>query len=831
MLIQLALKQLLREWRSGELYILFFALIIAVAAVSSVNFFTDRVHNALESQANELLGADLVLSSDHIFSENILQEAKKHNLSVVKQVTFPTMVMTDDGNQLAWLKAVESGFPLRGKLGTSEKLFGVEKKVEHMVQPGNVWFEPRLMTSLKSSIGSKVKLGVKDFTVNAILTSEPGRGGDLFTVAPRVLMNIVDLEETKLIQPGSRVRYALLIAGESPNVEVFRETVEGLEDPSIRVQGVRDARPEIRTALSRAEQFLGLAAITSVVLASIAIGLSARRFAQRHLDHCAIMRCVGATQQLITQLYLVQILVLGLIASLIGVLVGYFSHELLITLLGSFVGVTLPSASYLPAALGILTGVITLIGFAFPPIISLKDVPALRVLKRDLGTIDGKKVINYLVGFLALGFVILLQARDIKLGLYMLAGLIVTVITLALSAYLLLLLLKTIKPSQHKSWWFGLRNIIRRPVSSVVQMIAFGLGIMALLVLGLIRGDLLDEWHASIPEDAPNRFIVNIHPDQVEELKANFAQANLPQPMLYPMIRARLTEINGKFVDKNSYSDQRAKQMIAREFNMSWAQSLPHTNEILSGKWWSSEKTNQGEISIEKSVSDYLDIHLNDVVKFTVANQAFQGEVTSIRSVDWNSFSANFYVLAQPGMLKDFPTTYMTPFYLSSQQSDFLNQLVKKYPNITVIDVAVIMAHVRKIISRVTSAVEYVFLFTLLSGLMVLYSGIIATEDERSLESAVIRTLGGNQRQIFSNILGEFVSLGLLAGLIAAVMASIVAALIAQFVLKMPVSINMHVWALGLIGGGIGIGFLGFLGSLKILTLSPLAILRRVSAA
>ncbi len=830
----LALKQLRREWRAGELYVLFFALVVAVTAVTSVNFFTDRVHGALKTQANALLGADLILSGDRQFPPNFVSEAENQNLTVVRQLAFPSMVLSENGSQLSWLKVVEQGFPLRGELGISKTLFAPEIKVSQIVSAGNVWVEPRLMTAMGLEIGGAIEIGAKQFIVDAILTSEPGQGGDLFNIAPRVLMNYEDIEATKLIQPGSRVRYSLLIAGVESDIEKYREYVKQENKPGIRMQGITDARPEIKQALSRAEQFLGLAALASVILAGVAIALAARRFATTHLDHCAIMRCIGATQSMIFKIYFLQILFIGIAASTVGVGAGFLFHQLLVEILGSLVGVDLPAPSFMPALFGAATGLVTLMGFALPPILALKSVPALRVLKRDLGNIGLPGALSYLAGIFALAVVMVWQSRDLKMGLYIVGGALVALVVLAIVAFVLLAVVRrflALSPSLHKApALFGLRNLVRRPTATLIQIVAFGLGIMALLVLTLIRGDLLDQWQESIPIDAPNRFLINIHPEQVEPLKDFFTSRNETVPFIYPMIRGRLVEVNGVPINAETVTNSAAKQTMSRELNLSWAEELAENNKVVQGEWWDeSERPVMPQFSIEKSIASNLGIVLGDKLKFKVADQFVEASVTSVREVDWGSFKANFYVIASPGVLGEMPTTFMSPFYLAPEKYELLNALVAEFGNITVIDVAAIMTHVRQIISRVTMAVEYVFIFTLLSGFMVLLAGIHSTHDERLLENALVRTMGGSTKQIYRTLITEFVCLGMLSGFVAALLASGIAAVLAHYVLKTPVEFNEMLWFIGLVGGGVGIGVVGLLGSRSAVTQPPMMVLKKLS--
>ncbi|MDX1811754.1 MAG: FtsX-like permease family protein, partial [Gammaproteobacteria bacterium] len=717
----------------------------------------------------------------------------------------------------------------RGELGISDKPFAPEIKTRQIPGRGEVWVEPRLLTALNLKVNDTVTIGAQIFRVTALVTTEPGRGGDLFNIAPSVLLNYDDLEATQLIQEGSRVRYSMLLAGEADAINTFRQFVKGKHDLSINMQGIRDARPEIRVALSRAEQFLGLAALTSVMLAGIAIALAAKRFAQRHLDHCAILRCIGATQAFILQNYLLQILFIGLIACLVGGVAGFFAHQILIDMLGSLVGVNLPAPGIKPMFFALATGMITLTGFALPPVVALKNVPALRVIKRDLGSVDVSRVLTYSLGILALSIIMIFQAGDIKLGIYMVLGTLLAVLVLIAMAYVLVWLIRHIPARSHSAWYIGLRALSRRSSSSVLQMLAFGLGIMALLILTVIRGDLLDEWQASIPADAPNRFVINISPTEVATMQQFFTQHGEAIPNMYPMVRGRIVAINDREVTKDSFTEQRARQMLSRELNLSWAAEMDEKNQLLEGQWWDKADYGKPLISIEQSVAKNLSVKLGDKLKFKVADQYFEASVASIREVDWGSFNANFYVLAPPGLLEKFPATYMSPFYLSPEKFDFLNELVARFSNVTVIDVAAIMAHVRTIINRVTLAVEYVFLFTLLAGLMVLFAGVQSTLDERMVENAIMKTLGGKKNQLYQALWSEYLLLGALAGLVAALLATMVSFAIAHFVLKIPMHWNFGIWWYGLVGGALGVSIFGVAGSLTAIRQPPIMVLKKIS--
>lgn len=826
---QLAMRQLRRDWRAGELTILVLALVIAVASVSSVNFFTSRIHQALESQANDLLGGDLVLVSSDPIEEHRKLDVTWHKLQSAETVEFLTMVLAGDQSQLVALKAVSDAYPLRGHNRISPRLFAPDAEAEAGPASGTVWADSRLLSALKINVGDTVLVGSIELTVAAVLTSEPDQsGGMLFRFAPRLLMHFDDLPATKLVQPASRVRYRLLMAGEQHNVEALKQTWQANLQAGERLNDVKDARPQVRIALERGESFLGLAALVSVLLAGAAVAMAARRFVSRHLDNCAVMRCLGAEQSVINQIYLGQMLVLGLLASVVGVIIGYFAQDGLVAFLGPLADIDLPAPSAWPVLLGILTGMITLLGFAIPPILQLANVSTLRVIRRDLGQIKANTVFAYATGVSAFSVLVLIQAQDIKLALMMLSGMVLTLILLGIMATLLMLMLRRLIKQGRSTWRFGLVNISRRAGNNVVQMIGFSIGLMALLLLTVVRTDLLEEWQGRLPVDAPNRFLINVQPEQLNRVEAFFGQENIEVPLLYPMIRARLVELNGLPVAINDFDTERARRLASREFNLSWASELQEDNKILSGRWWNEDEHDQPWLSVEEGIAQELGLALGDRLTYNAGGQQFSAEIVSLRSVEWDSFKANFFVLVPPGLLQDYPVSYMSAFYLPSHQHELLNRLVKQFPNITVFDVASILEHVRKIIQRVTLAVEYVFLFTLLAGLMVMYAAIHATRDDRIHEAAILRTLGARRGQLLGSIVMEYVGLGLMSGLVGSVTAGAVGMIVAERIFQLSYQPGPSLLFGGMLIGAVGIGVAGTLGTRFVINQPPLRTLRDV---
>ncbi|VAX11136.1 ABC transporter, fused permease protein [hydrothermal vent metagenome] len=824
---RLALRHLGREWRAGELTVLAAALVIAVASVTSVNFFTSRIHQALEGQANDLLGGDLVFLSDKPITSAKTELATELNLQTAKTVEFPTIVLVGEKNQLVALKAVSAAYPLRGHNRTASKMFAQDAEVKGGPAPGTVWSGSRLLTILGVDVGDEITVGNTSLKITAVLTSEPDQSeGVLLNIAPRLLMHTEDLPATGLIQPASRVVYRLLLAGEADAIDKIRLQWKPTLAPGETLHDVQDARPEIRSALGRGEGFLALAALVSVLLAGAAVAMATRRFISRHLDNCAIMRCLGAEQATISQLYTTQMVLLGVVASMVGIALGYLAQWGLMVLLAPLAGIRLPSPSWWPVLLGFVTGMVTLLGFAIPPILQLKNVPTLRVLRRDLGGLQTKTLSAYGIGIAAFALLVLFQAQDLKLAAAIIGGLMLVLVLLALVAGGMLLLLRPLREKGGAAWRFGLVNIYRRSGHSLIQMVGFGIGLMALLLLAVVRTDLLSEWENRLPADAPNRFLINIQPEQLDGVRDFLRAEQVEPPLLYPMVRARLTGINGKTIAVEDFPTDRGKRLVQREFNLSWSDQPQVENKVVSGSWWQPEDHGKPIISVEKSLADELGLTIGDTLTYNVAEQQFTAEITNLRMVKWDSFKANFFVVAPPGLLDSYPVNYISGFYLPTAQHGVLNRLVQQFPNITVLDVATILDQVRIIIEQVILAVEYVFFFTLLSGLMVMYAAIHATLDDRIREAAVLRTLGARRSQLLSSIILEYAGLGLLSGLVGAITAGAVGMVVAQQIFDMNYIPGPTLWLSGMLIGAIGVGLAGTLGTKFVLDQPPLKTLR-----
>ncbi len=825
-MIGLAWRLLGRELRSGELRLLFAALGVAVAAVTAVAFFADRVHSALERQARQLMGGDLVLISDHPLPPEYLEEAARRGLQQATTLTFPSMVMGDSQAQLGDIKAVSSSYPLRGQLSRSLLAGAAGEPVEVGPQPGSVWLDERLSGALQTLPGEQVGLGSRHFAVAAILTQEPDRGINFFSLAPRLMMHVDDVPATGLIQFGSRVTYRLLLAGDDAAIEAFRKWLAPRLTRGERLEEAQNARPEIRGALDRAQRFLGLSTLLTVVLSAVAVALAARRYLQRHLDACAVMRCMGMTQRRLLRLHGLLFLWLALLSALLGCLTGFVAHFVLVQWLGAVFSFDLPMPGWLPVAHGVVVAAVLLFGFAMPPLLQLARVPTLRVLRRELGAPPMSLFVAYGFGYALLAGLILLVAGDLRLG-----GLAVLGFTVALGGFWILarLAVGMLGRSRGRTgfgWRQGLASLARHSASSTLQIVALAIGLMAMLLLTVTRAELLDAWQKAMPSDAPNRFIINIQPEQRQSVRDALAAAGI-EAELAPMVRARLLRIGERTVSAASYpEDERAQRLIEREFNLSWRSTQPPGNRLSEGRWFSPDDAGQGVASVEEGLAKSLGIKLGDELQFSIAGIEKSVRVTSLRKLDWDSMRVNFFVLTPPGVIEDVPASYITSFHLPAEKVDLGRQLVARFPNLTVIDVGAILAQLQGIMAQVTGAIQFVFLFTLIAGGIVLYAALLSAFDERRYELAVMRALGADRGQLRRGMLIELALVGGVAGLIAATAARLLGQAIAHQVFQLEMSGGY--WLLpgaALVGSGLAVTT-GWWAIRRLLRTPPLLALR-----
>lgn len=824
----IAMRMLRRNAHAGEARVLAAALFVAVASVTTVGFFADRVQKALDRQANELLGGDLVVISDHPLPRAFLDGAGSGGLAVAQTLTFPSMVSGGAGASLSEIKAVSPAYPLRGRLRVAPEPAAPDREAEGSPAPGTVWVGGPLVSRVGARVGEEIRVGNARLRVAAIITREPDSVLDYFGIAPRVLMHAADVDATGLVQVGSRVTYRLLVAGEPEAIARYDAEMRPRLGRGERIEGVRDARSEVRVSLERAQRFLGLASLLSVILASVAVALAARRFSMRQTDGAAMMRCLGAAQADIFAINAWQFIALAAAGCLAGTAAGFLAQAVLAHWLTSFFTVVLPGPGWLPAVQGTVIGAVLVLGFTIPPLLRLRNVPTLRVLRSDVAVAEPSSLLAYALGLGALSGLIVWQAGDVKLGGIALGGFALALGTAALAGYGLIRGLSRLRNNASGPWRYGLANLRRRTGASLVQVMALGVGIMAMLLLTLVRTDLIVKWQKSMPADMPNRFAINIQTDQLPQVRGYFADLGLATPDLYPMVRGRLVAIGERAVSPADFEDQRAKRLVEREFNLSWARDLRPDNKIVGGAWWKAD-AREPQFSVEEGIAKTLAIRIGDTMTWDVAGSRFSAKVTSLRKVEWDSFKANFFVIASPGVLEAYPASWITSFHLGAGREEVVNRLVERFPNVSVIDLTAIMDQVKRISDQVSRAVEFVFLFAIAAGLVVLFAAITSTQDERIFEGAVMRTLGASRRQMVLTQLSEFLAIGLLSGLVAAAGAVGLAMVLSERVLGVPFEFNWLVPVAGLFAGGVGVAIAGLLGTRKAVDSPPLAAIRAVT--
>jgi putative ABC transport system permease protein len=818
---------LARDWRAGELRVLAAALVVAVAGITSVGFFADRIGQGLARDAHQLLGADLVLVSDHPFDARFGEQIAAAGLERASGVNFVSMAIAGDKSQLAGVKAVSEGYPLRGRLRIAPRPAAPDGPAPQGPPPrGKVWLEERLISALGTPVGSRLKLGRAELVVDAVLTQEPERGANFFNIAPRILMNAADLPATGLIQTGSRVSYYLYAAGDAKKIRRLEAELKPELGRGQRLDTLESGRPEIRASVDRAQRFLGLTALLAAVLAGVAIALGTRRFVERHLDGCAVMRCLGATQGRLVALYGGEFLVLGLAACLVGAAIGYVAQLAIGAALAELLRADLPAPGPLPAAQGFLVGLVLLLGFALPPLLQLKDVPAARVIRREAGNPKPATLAAYLAGLGTLAALLVWQAGDLKLGAYVVGGFAAAVLVFFAVAWLALRALTGrvfLQKIRSKVVRYGLANLRRRAAGNAVQTASLALGLAAMLLLTFTHRDLIEAWRRTAPADAPNRFLLGVQKDQNEAIERFFAERGIEPPQLYPMVRGRVTALNGKAVSEADYSEERARRLIEREFNLSYMDALPEHNVVTAGAWF---KPGTEEISVEEGIAKRLGWKLGDRLTFNVGGDTFQARITSLRKLRWDSMRVNFFVIAPTKLLADFPASYISAFRIAPGREEVLNELVARFPNVTLIDVGAMVRQAQEIVDKLVNAVQFIFLFALAAGLLVLYSALVATEDERRREAAVMRVYGASRAQVARSQRVEFLAMGAIAGVLGTVGAAVIGEVVARQVFELDLRPSLALWLSGPLAGVALLSLNAWLSARKVLRVSPALTLR-----
>ncbi len=824
--LAVALRMLAREWRSGELGVLVLAITIAVGALTGVGFLVDRINTAVDNQAGEVLAADLRLESGQEMNGEAPVEARRRGLEVARMTALFSVVFNGDANQLTSLRAVSDKYPLRGRVMLSDVPFGAPQPAIGIPAPGEIWPDSRLAAALDARIGTELNIGAAKFRVSRILITRPDQGATFLSLAPSVIMNEADLGATQLVQPGSRLRHAQLFAGERTIVAEFKEWLETNKQRHEEIEDVADSAPQIKSAMDRSARFLSIASLVAVLLCSIAVAMAARRYVHRHLDSVALFKTLGATRAFTLTVSLVQLGLVGLLAATLGSLLGFGAQAWLVKALQGLLRGDLPPAGFAPLGIGFLTAFAVLTGFALPPLLQLSRTPALRVLRRDVGPPQPLVILAFGPAVLAVAFLIYWVLGDPRIALIFVGGLAAFVVVVAGVGWLLVRFATRLRGGVGVSWRYGIANLGRRRTESVVQLTAFAHGIMMLLLLAVVRNDLLADWRRSLPADTPNFFFINIPAEENVEFAKFLEERGARDVHVRPMVRARMTHIDGKPVEDIKFETQRGRNFADRDQNITWSEDLRRDNELTAGKWFTKEDYGKPLVSISTEYAEEMKLKLGDELSFDVAGETFSARVSSVRRVKWDSFQPNFFLMFAPGLLEGTQGTWMTATHMQTTNPKVIGDLVRRFPSVSVFNVDELLNQVRMVVDRAVAAVQSVFIFTLFAGLVVLIAAVQASREERRYESAMLRTLGANKATVLKGLLAEFATLGVLSGVLASVGASIAGWFFANRVLQIPYTPDPMVWVYGVFGGGALVCLAGWLATRAVVNQPPSLTLR-----
>lgn len=824
--VAFALRTFGRELRSGEVLVLLAAVGLAVAALTAVGFLTDRIGKAVARQANEVLAADLRLRSQEPVPAEWSELAAEYRLDIAQTMTFPSVVFAGDASALATIKVVSDQYPLRGVVRVSDQLFGEQREVDDIPKAGEVWADGALLARVGADVGGLLSVGEMDLRVSAVLTYRPDQSIGFSSLAPSLLMNEDDIARTGLIGEGSRVSYALLVAGDEADVSAFNNAIEDKLPESVRIRSQEESSERAYNAADRAQRFLSLTAVISLLLSAVAVAMSARRFAHRRMDTVALMKSLGATQGFVIEVALIQLFLLGVLGVVIGSIAGFAAEQLLSRILVDLIASDLPDPGLRPVILASGSAMVLLFGFALPALIQLRNTPPLRVLRHDAMPPAPSRLFVAGLSLAAVAALLYRSVGDPRMLVIVIGGILVIAGALYLVGRGLVALIGRFRSGVGVAWRYGLANVARRGRDSAIQVVAFGLGLTVLLLLTLVRTDLLDGWRQTLEADAPNHFLINIQPHEVGPLGEFFADNGMNVPTFTPLVRARMTLINGESVKDREYPSEDGRWLANREANLSWTVAMSDSNELVEGEWWPVDYDGPPLISIEEESATDAGLSIGDHLNFFVAGQNVEAEIASIRKVNWDSFQPNFFIVLSPGALDGLPTTYISSMRIEEAQQPVLVDLVRAYPSISVINLDAILQQVRGIIEKASLAVQAVFVFTLAAGVAVLFAAVQSTIDERRFESAMLRALGAQRRTVFFGVMAEFAALGVAAGILASAGASILAAVVAVQLFQLPYEFNPLLWVVGVAAGVLLVCISGFFAARSAINSAPVEVLR-----
>ncbi len=823
-LARLALKLVLRDWRSGELTLLAAALLIAVAAATAVNMLGDRLQRGMNQQAAEFLGADLSVNGHVPGPDSWAAEARRLGLTAAATTEFSSVLVENEEVLLVGVKAVPPGYPLRGALKIALEPGRAAQETREVPAPGEVWVEPRVLTALKISLGATLTVGELPLRATRLIVHEQDRRGDLYSLSPRVIINAADLDATRVIQPGSHVHHYSLFSGPEAAVLQLKRWLKPQLQPGQRLTDIHEDRPELGKAIERAQRYLGLASIAVVLIAGVAIAMSARRYTERHFDLTAMLKCLGASSREVLTIAVLQFLLIGLIAVPLGCLAGWALQAAVVELVRPLLPQTLPPPGLRAWLLGGGMGLLILWGFALPPVLRLRRLPPLRVLRRDLQPLPSSARLVYGLATLTLGLLLWRYTGDGKttLSVIGMSGLLIAVF--AAAGYSLLGLGRRLIPHVPLAARIGLKQLTRRPKLGIVQVLAFSITLVAMQIILLVRTELISQWQQQLPADAPNQFALNLFDADLQPFRDFLRQENLSGSALYPVVRGRLMTINDQPVSNLIGRDPRLDSSINRELSLTWSDTLPADNRVTAGQW--PDPAGGTSVSIEQELATRLGVTIGDRLGFTVGGQNLEARIGSLRSVRWDNLTPNFFMIFAPGTLDAYPHTWLNSFHLPPDRQPVLARMAKAFPGMTLLDVGKLLAQFQGILQQLSLAVEFILGLALAAGFTVLFATVRSTLDERLHEDALMRSLGAPSRLLLTAQWVEFGALGLLAGGLSVLVSEMIVWIVYRKVLDLPFHLHTTYWLLTPLLAALTIGWAGYWNTRAVTRTSPMRVLR-----
>lgn len=827
-LFKIASKMFRRDWRRGDMLVLLFAIGIAMASVSVIFLVIDRIAGATEKEIADVLGADLVITSPREVSPEWLELAERLRLQKAMSVEFSSVLVANEQLQLSFIKAVSDDYPLKGHFGITDIPHGKANVMRGKPPRGSIWVAPEIYHRLRLKKGSRLELGYRDMDVAGVLGSQPGQGSTLFNIAPTTIMNIDDLASTQIIQPGSRVTFRYLFVGDAAAIATFADQVKAALSTSQRLVSIFDESPLAGSAIARSKKYIGLSSLLTMILLGVAISLSVNHYARKQFDLSALMRCFGMTNKQVLGIFIYTLFQICFFGIVVGGLVGIIVQEFVVSILAQLFVDGLPPANYSVLILPMMISVILLFGFSLPALIRVKMVPPMRALRRQLGPVSVSGWLVYITSGVTLVCVMWLQMKDLKLLFAVILGVSLVVVALTLLGLVALQAMKRLVPIPSAAVNFSLRQLDSNKGMTLLHLLTFSTTVFVIATIVLVRSELLTKWEQSLREkNAPNHFLYNIRQGEVGPLKEFFNRNNLIISDFYPMVRGRIVGINGEEIKTAVSVKGQAHNSLKRELNITWSSNLPKGNSIVEGKWgWEVTDANVS-ISLEEKTAQALGVKLGDRIDFTIGSVPWSASVTSIRRIDWQTLTPNFYVIARPGSLSEFHATYIASFFLAKSQKALLSAIAKANPSVTIVDFDRILNEVRKIIQHATMAVEVIMLFLIVSGVALFWAALEYSFEEKYRQSAILRTLGAENKFIARSFRFEYLWLALLSSLMGIVAVELVTYLLYTQVFDLPFAFHWGLWVALPLGVFVIMIFASWRGVKRVTALSPLSLLRQ----